>query len=63
MVSPSSIYNNLLFFILMHRFDPKNKDKLAVEIEDDIYCRHITEAYRKLDILKSTICDDQQAKE
>jgi hypothetical protein len=48
---------------LICRFDQKDKDEIAAQIEDAIYCRRVTEARRKLDILKSTTRDNQHEEE
>jgi hypothetical protein len=45
------------------RYDPEDKNELAAQIEDDIYCRRITEAHRKLDILKTEAKSDRHAEE
>ncbi|EPB86426.1 hypothetical protein HMPREF1544_06788 [Mucor circinelloides 1006PhL] len=41
-----------------HRFDPADKDALAAKIEDDIYCRRITDAQQGLEQLKNAPIDD-----
>lgn len=46
-----------------HKNDPEDRNKLAAEIEDDIYCRRIAKAQSKLETLKSTIQEDPKAKE
>lgn len=40
------------------RFDPADKDALAAKIEDDIYCRRITDAQQGLEQLKNAPIDD-----
>ncbi|KAF1799366.1 WD40-repeat-containing domain protein [Mucor lusitanicus] len=42
-----------------HRFDPADKDALAAKIEDDIYCRRITDAQQGLEQLKNAPIDDE----
>ncbi|RCH83393.1 hypothetical protein CU098_004740, partial [Rhizopus stolonifer] len=46
-----------------HRFDPEDKNEIAAQIEDDIYCRRITNAQSKLDYLKSMSTSDEQAEQ
>ncbi|GAA5801476.1 hypothetical protein HPULCUR_006924 [Helicostylum pulchrum] len=46
-----------------HRYDPKDKNELAAQIEDDIYCRRITDAQRRLQVLRTTALLDQQAEQ
>ncbi|KAK4521291.1 uncharacterized protein ATC70_011905 [Mucor velutinosus] len=45
-----------------HRFDPAEKDALAAKIEDDIYCRRITDAQQGLEQLKNAPIDDEHTK-
>ncbi|KAL9538365.1 hypothetical protein MBANPS3_010988 [Mucor bainieri] len=42
-----------------HRFDPADKDALAAKIEDDIYCRRITDAQQGLEQLKNAPTDNE----
>lgn len=53
----------MLLFSIIHRYDPEDKNEIAAKIEDDIYCRRITEAHRKLEALKSETKIDQHAEE
>lgn len=43
-----------------HRYDPDDKNEICAKIEDDIYCRRISEANNKLEILKNTKTKDEQ---
>jgi hypothetical protein len=55
------LWNVKCVTLIYFRFDPLDKNEIAAEIEDDIYCRRISEAERKLEILKNTTAVDQIA--